>query len=140
MQTVEHFPHGNNPVDQQLQLLRLHLIRRHALLAPQRGVQVVLPAQLVRGHHQQAGGVCLCGGRLLAFFLLGGCAAVRLSGDWLASARVARHDEGHRVQFIGGYKVQLLSFEVLKYRSGQITVFHLQTSKNKKHTFSQLFG
>ena len=49
MQTIEHFPHGNNPVDQQLQLLRLHLIRRHALLAPQRGVQVVLPAQLVRG-------------------------------------------------------------------------------------------
>ena len=78
--------------------------------------------------------------RSLAFFLLGGCAAVRLSGDWLASARVARHDEGHRVQFIGGYKVQLLSFEVLKYRSGQITVFHLQTSKNKKHTFCQLFG
>jgi len=166
MQTVEDFPHGDNPVDEELQLLRLHLIRGHALLAAQRGVEMVLPAQLVRrviliwqrdlilaelcdllllhvgeelvlavldqlllfpreevqtdgeesleGDHEEAGGVGLGGGRLLALLLLGGGAAVGLLGDGLAGAWVARHDQRHRVQLVGRDEVQLLTFEVLK--------------------------
>ena len=70
--------------------------------------------EALESHDQEAGGVALAGGSLLALLFLGAGGTLGLGRHVLAGSRVAGHDQRHGIQFIGGDEVQLLPLEVLE--------------------------